>query len=164
MKKWLLGIAAFLTVLAGGTQIDNLGGGGRTNEKERFVFNAVEVSTTSFPMSVNDFQLIAVAIAASSTTGTIKFACSNLDEVTNIVNAQGKFVTTSKNLASRWDYVEIVDLEDGASIDGDVGIAMVNLSDVRQFKINVDNFRHCMAELQQSAGTTTVTFLPSSNQ
>ncbi len=60
MKKWLLGIAAFLTVLAGGTQIDNLGGGGRTNEKERFVFNAVEVSTTSFPMFENHFQHKAV--------------------------------------------------------------------------------------------------------
>lgn len=144
-------------------QVNNLGGGGRTNEKERAIFTAVEISTTSFPFLVNDYQHIGVTIAASSTTATIQFACSNLDETTTIVNSAGRFATTSKNLTARWDWVQVIDLEDGTSIDGDTGVVLSNASDVRQFEIDTNNFRWCMAYHAWSAGSTTITFRPINN-
>lgn len=162
-KKWLLGLASFIVVLAGGTQIDNLELGGRTNEQERIVFDAIAITTTSVPFLVNDFAHIAVTVAASSTTGTVQFACTTMDSPVTLVDGLGKFVSTTKNIGARWDWVEIVDLEDGTTIDGDTGITLSGLVDVRQFEINTNNFRYCMAYHGRSSGTTTVTFRPMSN-
>ena len=162
MKKWLFGLAALIVAIAGGTQLDNLGG--RTNEAERMVFNAVAATTSSVPFLVNDFQHIGITASVTTTaTTTLQFACSNLDETTNLVNAQGRFVTTTKNPSARWDWVQIVDLQNGLTIDGDTGVQMTG-TDVRQFELDVNNFRWCMAYQNWTSGTTTVTFRPVSNQ
>ena len=156
-QKWLLGLGAFLTALAGGTQIDNLGSqSGRGNYQERVMLNAVEANATSSPFNVADFQHIGVTISASSTSGTVKFGCS--------MSETAPTVSTTPNLTNRWDYVEIVDLQNGSTIDGDTGIAMVNVTDVRQFEINTNNLRWCAAFMSENTGgTTTVHMLPANN-
>ena len=62
-----------------------------------------------------------------------------------VVKVQGGFGLTAfapgtaKSVSNLWDYIDIIDFEDGASIDGDTGLTFVNADDVRQFSVNVDS-------------------------
>lgn len=42
---------------------------------------------------------------------------------------------------NRWDYIEIKDLQDGAAIDGDTGVAQAGADDHRVFEINTNALR-----------------------
>lgn len=43
----------------------------------------------------------------------------------------------AQSASNKWDYIEVVDLEDGAAIDGDTGIACAGTADHRLFEANV---------------------------
>lgn len=162
MDKWktvLLGLAAFLTALAGGAAGSGMLGGinGRGNYQERTMLNAVAATSTGSAFNVADFVHIGTTVSSISASGTLKFACSMSETAPTFSNSQ-----TSTN---RYDYVEIVDLQNGSTIDGDTGIVMTNSSDVRQFEINTNNMRWCTAVLSPwTAGTTSVFMLPATNQ
>lgn len=155
-KKILLAVAGFLTVLAGGYEANEMFGG-RTDEKERTLMDQVAATTTATGILVNDFRNIGVTVAATATSGTLKFYCSLADTEPTWSSAQ--------SATNRYDTVEIVDTQNGATIDGDTGIVFTNTTDVRQFEINTNNFRYCTAVLSPwTAGTTTVKFRPVNNQ
>jgi hypothetical protein len=40
-----------------------------------------------------------------------------------------------------WDFIEVVDLEDGTAIDGDTGVAVATADDYRLFSANIDGMR-----------------------
>ena len=153
-KKILLGIAAFLAALAGGTQINNLGG--RLNYQERVVLNAVAATTTGSAFNVADFVHIGLTVDTEKASGTLKFACSMMELAPTFASS-----STSTN---RWDYVESIDLQNGSSIDGNTGIVFTSTTNVRQYEVNVNNVRWCTAILSPwTAGTTSVRMLPANN-
>lgn len=47
----------------------------------------------------------------------------------------------SKTISNDWDYVQLVDKEDGATIDGDTGVSFADADDLRKFTINTDGLR-----------------------
>lgn len=47
----------------------------------------------------------------------------------------------AQSVSNRWDYIEIKDLQDGASIDGDTGIAPAGTDENRVFEVNVNGLR-----------------------
>src|SRR3990167_1628559 len=92
------------------------------------------------------------AIAAA--TGTTLSAAYNVSEFRNVVISVGVtgpvnhkiFVkgaigdgapnfNASRSRTNQWEYIDIVDLEDGASIDGDTGVNFTT-TDVRMFEVN----------------------------
>lgn len=157
LKKILIGIAAFLTALAGGYQANELIGAGRLNYQERFVMNDVVATTTGAAHNVADFRNVGITVGTSAASGTLKFVCS--------MSETAPVFSTAQSSTNRWDYVEIIDLQDGASIDGDTGLTLANTTDVRQFELNTNNLRWCTAILSPwTAGTTTVMLLPATNQ
>ena len=154
-KKVLMGLAAFLMALAGGYEINNLGGG-RLNYQERSMLDEVAATTTGSAINVADFQNVGVTVAPTAASATLKFACS--------MSETAPTFTTVQSATNRWDYIQIVDLEDGLSIDGDTGLVFTGTTDVRQFEFDTNNFRWCAAVLSPwAAGTTTVKLLPATN-
>ena len=74
-------------------------------------------------------------IASSGTsTMTFKFQGSFSDAVPAFANAQ--------STSNEWDYVDVQDLEDGSSIDGDTGIALSGADDNRHLEVNVNQLRY----------------------
>lgn len=81
---------------------------------------------------VGDWRNAEVAIhTANSANFTVKLQGSNQRDV-NFENAA--------SATNRWDYVQMVDKEDGSTIDGDTGLAPVGTDDNRQFAVNVDGY------------------------
>lgn len=65
---------------------------------------------------------------------------------------------SAKSASNEWDYIQLVDLEDGATVDGDVGVAFADSSDLRKFAINVDGLKWITANLtaiSDAVNTTT---------
>jgi hypothetical protein len=47
----------------------------------------------------------------------------------------------AKTISNDWDYIQLVDKEDGATVDGDTGISFADSDDLRKFTINTDGLR-----------------------
>lgn len=79
---------------------------------------------------VKDWNSINLAVASAGTsTMTVKFVGSFAEDAPNFAAA-----ASQSNL---WDYVEVVDLDDGSAIDGATGISFAGADAVRQFEVNV---------------------------
>lgn len=83
---------------------------------------------------VQDYLHIVLALdTASNANLTVKFQASMAD----VEPAWG----SAQSVANQWDYVQVKDLEDGAAIDGDTGIAPAGTDDHRQLEVNVNGIR-----------------------
>jgi len=61
---------------------------------------------------------------------TVKFQGSVAEDAPDFSAAQSP--------TNQWDYIEVVDLEDGAAIDGDTGIAVATADDNRTVEANIN--------------------------
>lgn len=154
LQKILLGIAAFFTALAGsygGSQL----GASRLNHAERTVMDEVATTTVSSAFNVADFDSLTWTVATTDATGTIKFDCSTSDTAPDFSSAA--------SATNRYDVVDVTDLEDESSIDGDTGISLAGTTDVRQFQMDSANFRWCGATFTRTSGTSTIKLLGAIN-
>ena len=81
--------------------------------------------------------ILSVEVGTDATM-TLKIQGSLGDSVTNTDDAPD--FSAAQSQSNAWDYVEVVDLEDGSSIDGDTGISLDG-ADVRQFEVNINALR-----------------------
>lgn len=81
-------------------------------------------------IQVRDFSHIDLSFnTANSANMTFKVQGSNQADVN---------LNVAQSSTNRWDYIEIIDLEDGAAIDGDTGVSLAGTDDHRMFEINVN--------------------------
>ena len=81
---------------------------------------------------------------------TVKAAISFQDEAPDFAKA--------KSATNQYDYVDIIDLEDGASIDGDTGVAVSGADDNRHFEVNANGAKwFTIIPTAGTAGEITVT-------
>lgn len=79
---------------------------------------------------VADWEHIVVSLHfIDNPTMTIKFQGSLADTCPDF-NADPSYT-------NRWDYVEVIDMEDGTAIDGDTGVSCSGSEDNRLFEVNV---------------------------
>lgn len=169
MKQYLIGagaVVALLLAFIGGQNFksqDNLFGGGgyRENTKELTVSTVVTSTGSGWGdgQSVVYYRNLGITLASTNATATVKIACSLADTEPTWASAQ--------NATNTWDYVEIIDTEDGASIPGDTGIALTASTDVRLFEINSNNFRWCNANVTNTStndGYLNIKYKPADNQ
>jgi len=142
-----------------------VGGNYRENTKEIAILTATSspanVRATSTMESVVYYRNLGITLATGNASGTLKFYCSLYDSQPSLYDPKG--------LTNPYDTVEVIDTQNGVTIDGDTGITLNNTTDVRQFEINGNNFRWCGAALSETDtpsgyGTTTVRFKPADNQ
>lgn len=108
-------------------------------------------------MLVEDFKHLVLSLdTASNAAGKISIQGSVAEEPPTFGSAQSP--------TNQWDYVEVIDLEDGSAIDGDTGITLSGTDDHRQLEVNVNMLRWVTVIISSySAGAWTVKGRASSN-
>lgn len=85
---------------------------------------------------VTDYRTCVLSILGSPTANMKVFVKGSIgDTRPDFTVASGQREVTRAN----WDYLDVVDLEDNASIDGDTGIDLAN-NRVRNIQVNTDAF------------------------
>lgn len=64
---------------------------------------------------------------------------------------------SAQSATNAWDYVQVVDLQNGNPVDGDSGISVAGVDDVRLFAVNIDSldWLNCVVTAY-AAGNVTV--------
>ena len=107
-------------------------------------------------ISCSDFRHAIFSFhGASSANMTVKSQCSIGDSDASPDSAPDFSASQAYN--NSWDYIEVYDLEDGAAIDGDTGVAQAGTNDHRQFEANINglDWLNCIITAW-SAGTVTI--------
>lgn len=120
------------------------------------ILNKVATSTSA-GVRVSDFRHCILNIIGSSNANLKVFVKGAISRGAELDTSPTFNVRSSaRDDASAWDFVEVVDLEDGTAIDGDDGI---NLSGnvIRNVEININSFDWIAIESTAIvAGTCTV--------
>ncbi len=114
------------------------------------ILNAKAANGIDNIIDVSDYDYVILQYGTSATTtATVKFQGS-------ISDASPTF-TSAQSVSNHWDYIDVIDLQSGSSIDGDTGIAVSATSDFRNVQINVDGLKWLCAIISGYSGTGTVT-------
>lgn len=107
---------------------------------------------------VQDFKAVAMNLDTDNSANmTVKFAGSYTDTCPDFYQPQSP--------TNQFDFLQVVDLEDGAFIDGDTGIAPAGTDDNRALEINTNGMRWITAVVTAwSAGDVTIAMRLFDNQ
>jgi len=133
-NKGLIGIIMSILALFGYGGYQMMGAGVYTGE--RTVMNEVATTTIGAEFLTNDYTTVIFTVANTSASGTTQFACSDQEDVD---------FDTAASPTNRWDYIEVINRENGTAIEGDTGWVTTNNSEVRQFRANIDGAYYCTA-------------------
>lgn len=87
---------------------------------------------------VENASHIGLSVAGNGTTPTFVI------KVKGAVEAGVDF-TAPRSPTNQWDYIQLKDLQDGASINGDTGVAFVGTADVRMLEVNINGlYEYCL--------------------
>jgi len=65
--------------------------------------------------------------------------------------------SAAQSATNMWDYIEVIDLEDGTAIDGDDGISFASADGYRQVEMNINALKYLSVRLTaRTAGEVTV--------
>lgn len=131
------------------------GGGGpasRTMGDSVAILSATSTNGAGTVMIVDDWQHIVCAMDTLRTSSyTLKFAGSISDGAPIFNNAAAS--------TNQWDYIEVVDLQDGNTVDGDTGLTYANQEDHRMFEVNTDLLKWVNVILSSVTQPTTTTLI-----
>jgi len=122
------------------------------NFVDQTILDAAATTATGKAVLVDDFKNIVLSYATdggSDAALTVKFQGSVQDDCPDFSAAQ--------SVTNHWDYIEVVDLEDGTAIDGDTGIAVATADDYRLVEANVNGLKWiCATVTARTQGEVTV--------
>jgi len=130
----------------------------RVVQDETIILNLAsgDAAATGYKLEVDPFRHVIASVAFTGFTGTIKFQGS--------AGKTAPVFSTAQSATNEWDYIQIIDLEDGASIDGDTGVGGTLSTDVRLFEINTNLISYlCVTATAKTAGAVKVTVRASEN-
>ena len=124
---------------------------------EQKILDAKAATGVGKSIDVGDFKHLVIAIATASNANlTVKCQGALSESAPNFANSQ--------SVSNMWDFIEMTDLEDGASIPGDTGIAPAGTDDFRILEVNVSGLKWLTFRVTaRSAGSVTVTVMKFSN-
>lgn len=130
----------------------------RVYSGEQYIFNAANATSTGTSYFVPDMQHLLLTLAsASSANFTVKFQGSQSDTCPDFSSA--------RSVTNRWEYINVKDYQNNATIDGDTGVAFAGTDDVRMFEYNTNGLKWvCATITARSAGTVTLLLQTYSNQ
>lgn len=106
---------------------------------------------------VEDFRNLVIELSSSGNANlTVKFQGSVSDEAPDFGAAQ--------SADNHWEFINIVDLQDGSPINGDDGIVLSGADDFRLFEVNVNGLKFFNARVtSRIAGSVTIKVKPFTN-
>lgn len=114
-------------------------------------------------IDVRDFRNCIVKIGtASSANLTVKAQGAVASSATP--NTPPTF-SSAQSVSNHWDYVQMVDLQNGAAVDWDTGFVVTGTDDFRQFEMNINSLDYINFNVTaRSAGSVTVEIVVTDNQ
>ena len=114
---------------------------------------------------ISDYKTIVLSIIGSSTANLKVFVKGGLGRGLEYNDSPNfKINPESRSSLSAWDFIDVVDLEDNASIDGDTGIALSG-NVIRLVEVNTNALDWLAVEITALvAGTATVIAAGYTNQ
>lgn len=112
------------------------------NSADQVLIDAGATTSTGKTMLVDDFKNVILSYATDGggdAALTVKFQGSIQETAPDFSAAQ--------SVTNMWDYIEVVDLEDGTAIDGDTGVAVATADDYRLFEANINGMRWISATI-----------------
>jgi len=106
---------------------------GMRDTKEYTILNAANDAVTGNALQVADFKNIILSFATDGGNDaalTVKFQGSIQETCPDF--------SASQATDNMWDYIEVIDLEDGAAIDGDTGVSVAAADDYRLLEANIN--------------------------
>ena len=127
------------------------------NRINKTLLNAVAANGVGEADLISDCRHAVIAIdGANSPDLTVKIVGSMSVEKPDFSAAQSP--------SNQWDYLQAKDLEDGSTIDGDVGLVFAGTADNRQLEINTNLVRWVSVVVSgYAAGNVTARLLASTN-
>lgn len=120
--------------------------------KEYTILDAKAATGEGVAIDVSDFRHLVVEFitdGGGDAALTVKFAGSIEDTMPSFDSAQA--------LANMFDYIEVVDMQNGSAIDGDTGVSVATADDYRIFAVNCDGLKWFNAIVTaRTAGEVTV--------
>lgn len=148
---YLLGIVVVLLVLGLGLFLIKQGLVGSSESQFLMpVLTSTSTNGAGTKIDVGLYRGVACAMDTERTSSyTLKFAGSLSDTAPDFNSAA--------SVSNQWDYIEVVDVEDGNTIDGDTGLTYVNQEDHRMFEVNTNRLNWLTAILSSVTQPTTTT-------
>ncbi len=127
------------------------------------IFNAKATTGTSSVIDVRDFRNCVVKIGtATSANLTVKAQWAVASASTTTTPPT---FSSAQSVSNHWDYIQMVDLQNGAAVDGDTGFVVTGTDDFRQFEINVNSLDYiAFTVTARSAGSVTIDIVVTDNQ
>lgn len=114
------------------------------------LFDAQAVNAVSELQNVDNARHIVIAADSENNAAlTLRIKGSIADTPPDFSAAQAA--------GNQWDYIELKDLESGASLDGSAGLVLSGTDDHRMFELNTNGLKWMAAEVSgRTAGAITV--------
>lgn len=111
------------------------------------ILAGVQANGVGVALFIGDAEHVLLSLSSQgNAAGTVKFMISNQKQKPDFASAQSP--------SNRWDYARVVDLEDGASIDGDTGFAFAGADDNRNLEVDINGAQwFCAIVSGYSAGS-----------
>jgi hypothetical protein len=123
------------------------------------LFDAKGATGISKILDVSDFQHIVLSFATDGGGDAALTA-----KVVGSIEDTAPDFTAAQSVANMYDFIQMKDLEDGSSIDGDTGFAVATADDYRLFAVNVDNLKWLAVRITaRTQGELTVKAFVSTN-
>lgn len=87
-------------------------------------------------VAVEDFKNVVFSFATDGggdAALTVKFIGS--------ISEAAPTPSSAQSISNHFDYIEVVDLEDGTAIDGDTGVSVATADDYRLFEANINGLK-----------------------
>lgn len=106
---------------------------------------------------VGDYRNLIVSIAtASSANLTVKCAGAIAADCPDMASAQ--------SVSNMYDFIQMIDLQNGDATDGDTGFVVTGTDDFRLFEINTNGFQWLTFRVTaRSAGSVTIKMMETDN-
>lgn len=127
-------------------------------DKEYLLFDWATSAISDTGMLAIDRQHVILTLSSSGNANfTIKIQGSNSIDKPDF--------SVPRTVSNRWEYIQIKDLQNAASIDWDTGVSFAGTDDIRMFEVNTNRLRWISATITvYSAGAVTLSALWVNNQ
>lgn len=127
--------------------------------KEHTIMSAKSSAGAGNPVNCADYRFAMVSFATDG-GGTADLTVQFQGAISDGATAEkSPAFGSAQSVTNMWDYVEVIDMEDGAAIDGDTGVAPKGApaDDYRLFQVNVDGLKYFNARITTyAAGSLTI--------
>lgn len=132
----------------------------QSNSRQRLFYTVMSAKAATGIGNVlycSDFRN---AIVTISTTGSANMTI----KCQGSIGQNSPTFTSAASPTNQWDYVQMVDLQDGNPVNGDTGVVLTGTDDTRTFEVNTNALDYITFNVTaRSAGSVTITAILTDN-